>query len=277
MRGRVPSARATASRLVGFTGRRRRRAPSRRRPSRPRRLSCPLPRRDGARRSSACGSSKPPLLEERRAAGDQRVAFDDAFHAEALSVREALRRRQRPSAAAAAAIARATGCSDACSSEPTRCSASSAVDARRDERRPRASSSRSSRCRSCRARSCRRDASTRAPPGPLIRMPSCAPRPVPTSRAVGVARPSAQGHAMISTATAAANANDGAGAGAEPEARASRPRSRSRSGRRPPRRGRPAAGRAPCPTAPRHEPCDLRERRVRRRLWWRARRGSRRR
>ena len=36
--------------------------------------------------------------------------------------------------------------------------------------------------------------------------PSCAPRPVPTSSAVGVASPSAQGQAMISTATAAANA-----------------------------------------------------------------------
>ena len=43
--------------------------------------------------------------------------------------------------------------------------------------------------------------------GPRIRMPSCAPRPVPTSRAVGVASPSAQGHAMIRTATAAVNAN----------------------------------------------------------------------
>ena len=42
--------------------------------------------------------------------------------------------------------------------------------------------------------------------GPRIRTPSCAPRPVPTSSAVGVARPSAQGQAMISTATAAANA-----------------------------------------------------------------------
>ena len=39
-----------------------------------------------------------------------------------------------------------------------------------------------------------------------MRMPSCAPRPVPTSSAVGVARPSAHGHAMISTATAAVNA-----------------------------------------------------------------------
>ena len=47
---------------------------------------------------------------------------------------------------------------------------------------------------------------TRAPPGPLIRMPSWAPRPVPTIRAVGVASPRAQGQAMISTATAAVNA-----------------------------------------------------------------------
>ena len=42
--------------------------------------------------------------------------------------------------------------------------------------------------------------------GPLMRMPSCAPRPVPTMSAVGVASPSAHGHAMISTATAAENA-----------------------------------------------------------------------
>ena len=37
-------------------------------------------------------------------------------------------------------------------------------------------------------------------------MPSLAPRPVPTSSAVGVARPSAHGQAMISTATAAVKA-----------------------------------------------------------------------
>ena len=39
--------------------------------------------------------------------------------------------------------------------------------------------------------------------GPLISTPIWAPRPVPTSRAVGVASPRAQGQAMISTATAA--------------------------------------------------------------------------
>ena len=42
--------------------------------------------------------------------------------------------------------------------------------------------------------------------GPLITMPSWAPRPVPTRMAVGVARPIAHGQAMISTATAAVNA-----------------------------------------------------------------------
>ncbi len=34
------------------------------------------------------------------------------------------------------------------------------------------------------------------------RTPACAPRPVPTMIAMGVARPSAQGQAIISTATA---------------------------------------------------------------------------
>ena len=42
--------------------------------------------------------------------------------------------------------------------------------------------------------------------GPLISRPSWAPRPVPTSRAVGVASPSAHGQAMIRTATAAVKA-----------------------------------------------------------------------
>ncbi len=44
-------------------------------------------------------------------------------------------------------------------------------------------------------------------------MPDSAPLPVATIKAVGVARPIAQGHAMISTATAAANAgiSDGSG------------------------------------------------------------------
>ena len=40
----------------------------------------------------------------------------------------------------------------------------------------------------------------------MISRPSCAPRPVPTISAVGVASPSAHGQAMISTATAAVKA-----------------------------------------------------------------------
>ena len=38
-----------------------------------------------------------------------------------------------------------------------------------------------------------------------INTPACAPRPVPTMIAIGVASPSAQGHAIISTATAFTN------------------------------------------------------------------------
>ena len=66
--------------------------------------------------------------------------------------------------------------------------------------------------------------------GPLMRMPSCAPRPVPTMSAVGVASPSAHGHAMMSTATAAVNALRGRGAEQRASRRASRARSRSRPG-----------------------------------------------
>ena len=44
---------------------------------------------------------------------------------------------------------------------------------------------------------------------PLMRMPSRAPRPVPTSSAVGVARPSAHGQAMTSTAIATSSARAG--------------------------------------------------------------------
>ena len=43
--------------------------------------------------------------------------------------------------------------------------------------------------------------------GPLMSRPSCAPRAVPTMSAVGVARPSAQGQAMMRTATAALTAS----------------------------------------------------------------------
>ena len=44
-------------------------------------------------------------------------------------------------------------------------------------------------------------------------MPCSAPLPVPTVIDIGVARPSAQGQAMISTETAATSANTNAGDG----------------------------------------------------------------
>ena len=53
--------------------------------------------------------------------------------------------------------------------------------------------------------SMRYTASSASPP--LIRMPRWAPRPVPTMMAVGVAKPSAQGQAIISTATKFTSAN----------------------------------------------------------------------
>ena len=41
----------------------------------------------------------------------------------------------------------------------------------------------------------------------LIRMPFCAPRPVPIMIAIGVARPSASGHAMTNTVIVSVTAN----------------------------------------------------------------------
>ena len=106
---------------------------------------------------------------------------------------------------ASAAIARATGCSDAASSAPTSLHALASSIAEvvvipagwsfpvvtvpvlsRTIVSTRLVDSRTS--------------------GPRMIIPSCAPRPVPTIRAVGVARPSAQGQAMIRTATAAVKA-----------------------------------------------------------------------
>ena len=82
--------------------------------------------------------------------------------------------------------------------------------------------------------------------GPLMRMPSWAPRPVPTISAVGVARPRAHGQAMISTATAAVNAPVGRRR-CRARSRAWRRPGRSRRARRPPRPGRRAAGPAALP------------------------------
>ena len=47
----------------------------------------------------------------------------------------------------------------------------------------------------------------------LISTPACAPRPTPTMIDIGVARPSAQGQAMMSTLTAATRPNAMRGSG----------------------------------------------------------------
>ena len=157
-------------------------------------------RRSRARRASSSPTLDAPVGEQRRPADDERVAVDDALDAEAVAVRKTRRPAAVRSTAAAAAIARAIGCSDACSSAPTSRSASArstagAVTTSTSAILPSVTVP----VLSSTIVSTRRvDSSTS---GPLIRMPSCAPRPVPTSSAVGVARPSAHGQATISTAT----------------------------------------------------------------------------
>ncbi len=148
----------------------------------------------------------PPLREQRGAAGDHRPAFDDALDAEAFPVAKALRGRQlgarcRCDRARNGVLGRTLECAH----QPQRLG--------RGRRPQRGTTSTSAifpvvtvPVLSSTIVSTRRvDSSTS---GPLIRIPSWAPRPVPTSSAVGVASPRAHGQAMISTATAAANANE---------------------------------------------------------------------
>ena len=79
----------------------------------------------------------------------------------------------------------------------------------------------------------------------LISTPACAPRPTPTMIDIGVARPSAQGQAMISTLTAATRPNAMRGSGPKydqtPKAISATAITRARTSRRPDRR---AAGSA---------------------------------
>ena len=135
------------------------------------------------------------------------MALDDAADADARQVAEVLDRRQLPDLGAGPrrATACAIGCSDAASTAPARRSTSS-----REAPFSGATSTSSILpsvtvpVLSSTIVSTRRVCSRIS--GPLIRMPSCAPRPVPTISAVGVARPSAHGQAMIRTATAAVKA-----------------------------------------------------------------------
>ena len=151
---------------------------------------------------------------------------------------------------AASAIARPIGCSDACSIAPT-----SRSSAARSTPSPSVTSTRLMRplvtvpVLSSTTVSMRPvDSSTS---GPLIRIPSWAPRPVPTSSAVGVASPSAHGQATISTATAAVSAKPAlAPASSQPSERHQRERDHDRHEDRR-TRGRRAAAPRPCRSGPR--------------------------
>ena len=209
--GRRPSSRspATASAEVGLTVSATT-STARAAPSQPTKIGV---RPAASAASRRCGEGvvevQRPVGEEPLAPGDDGVAVDDALHAEPCGVGERLDRRAgvMPRARAPAAMACAIGCSDASSSDTGEAQhlvgvvlAGDGDDV--DERHLR----RWSPCRSCRARSCRPRRVDSRTSGPLMRTPSWAPRPVPTISAVGVARPSAHGQAMISTATAAVNA-----------------------------------------------------------------------
>ena len=159
-----------------------------------------------------------------------------------------------PRARAPSATARAIGCSDGSSAKPAARKSCTSLA-------PDAGATTTSCIRPCvivpvlssTATSTARVASRTSPP--LITMPSCAPRPVPTMIAVGVARPRAHGHAMISTATAAVNASS-AGWPVSSQIRGSD--ARDPAADRPPRRrrvdgrGRGADHRVPVRPRPRH-------------------------
>ena len=81
-------------------------------------------------------------------------------------------------------------------------------------------------------------------------IPSWAPRPVPTMRAVGVARPRAHGQAMIEHRDGGGERGPGGLSRREPAGQGSEREHRSRPARTPPRPGRPGAAPAPCPPGP---------------------------
>ncbi len=204
--GRAPAAARSLRGSSASPGRRRRRAPAPA-PSQPA-ATAVLPSASASRRASASASAelRGPTRRAARAADDQRVAVDHALDAQTLCVLEALDGESGAIGAAAAAIARRDRmlgrvlqrADEAQAPLVGRRPARDTSDERHLPRRDRSRLVEQDRVDR------RVDSSTS---GPLIRMPSCAPRPVPTSRAVGVASPSAHGQAMISTATAAENAN----------------------------------------------------------------------
>ena len=219
-----------------------------RRPSRPRPRSARRPRRGAAASSSSAGSG---CDQSASSCGrPTTTACPSTIPARRGPRRWRSPRRRgsvaEPSRGAARRWPAAIGCSEASSSAPASRSTSSASS-------PAAATTSSSviwpvvtvPVLSSTTVSTRRvDSSTS---GPLIRMPSWAPRPVPTISAVGVARPSAHGQAMISTATAAVNAAAAPAPVPSQKPERGRPRARSRPARRRRRSGRPGAAPAALP------------------------------
>ena len=148
-----------------------------------------------------------PLRHQRRAADLDAAAADDALDAEALAVDERLDglergrarapRRRSPARSGARRRPRARRRRPAARPRPTPAAGTTSASAIRPVVTVPVLSSTIVSTRRVDSRIS----------GPLISSPSWAPRPVPTSSAVGVASPSAHGQAMISTATAAVNAN----------------------------------------------------------------------
>ena len=116
--------------------------------------------------------------------------------------------RSKSRSFAAATIAAATGCSEACSTAAMSRSTSSVTSKRSTTRgRPSVKVPVLSQTRWVTfSRCCSASA-------PRKRMPSWAPRPIPTMIDIGVARPNAHGQAMISTATAFTSAKTSFGSG----------------------------------------------------------------
>ena len=191
-------------------------------------------RRRRAARRARCGRRPRPWRRRRARRGT------------AAASRSSTDRRRRR-----ATIARAIGCSLDRSTAAARRRTSSAVDRRR--------AATTSTTLICAGRQraglvehdARRPAGwSPAPPGRGSGCPPCAPRPVPTSRAVGVARPERARAGDDQHGDGGRERIRQAAGARQPRSRASPRRGAARSGRtrRPP--GRPAVAPAPCPTGP---------------------------
>ena len=159
----------------------------------------------GHRRRAAPREVLGPVGQQPLAADEDGVPGDDALDPQAGHVRGVLHAGRSPTRSRApVAMAFAIGCSEACSSAPRAEHFCAILSGRRDDVESVIRPVVTVPVLSSTMVSTRRVLSSTS--GPLIRMPSWAPRPVPTISAVGVARPRAHGQAMIRTATAAVKA-----------------------------------------------------------------------